>query len=336
MEENIQRNVIGNNIRIKEVIPYVIAFLILLIIPIFVENKFYLRLFTEILIYGLLALSLDVLLGFTGLLSFMHNTYLGIAAYITGLFLKHISGNSMWLAFFAAILGTGLISVPVGWVQVRTGGLAFALLTIAFGMMFYTIAWKWYSVTGGDDGLVGVPQPDLTFFGIHFGSTGSCKVMYLLTLIVVALCFVITKRIMSSPFGSVLKAIRENEGRASFVGIPCQRFKLYGWTLACLLAAVSGALYIIYKGNIGPGTMSAFSGASVLMMVLLGGIGTLWGPIIGAAVFIFIHDYLSTLTEHWEIYVGLVVILLVIFMPSGFAWLIQLLSKKALREKNNG
>lgn len=316
--------------------PYITVAVILLLVPVFVDNKFYLRLLTEMLIYGLLALSLDVLLGFTGLLSFMHNAYLGISAYIVGLFLKLVSPNSMWMAMLAGIIGTGLISVPVGWVQVRTGGLAFALLTIAFGMMFYTIAWKWYSVTGGDDGLVGVPQPDITLFGLHLGSTSSCKTMYLLSLLVVIVCFLLTKRIMNSPFGSVLQAIRENESRAAFVGIPCQRYKLYGWIMACLLAAMAGGLYIIYKGNIGPGTMSAFSGASVLMMVLLGGIGTLWGPILGAGVFIFIHDYLSTLTEHWEIYVGLVVVLLVMFMPSGLAGLIQFLGRKIFSRSKNG
>ncbi len=289
--------------------------------PFVIENRFYISLVNEMLIYGLLDMSLDVLLGYTGLLSFMHNAYLGISAYIVGLFLIHIGPSSLWLAIMAGVIVTAIIALPVGWVQVRTGGLAFALLTLAFGMMFYTVVWKWYSVTGGDDGLMGVPNPDIAIGGWIIGNSGNPAVMFLFTLIIVTLCFALTQRIIHSPFGAVLEAIRENEERASFAGINVRQYKLLGWLLACMLAGVSGALYILYRGYIGPATMSAFAGAGVLMMVLLGGMGSLWGPLIGAAIFIYIKDYISTMTEHWEIYLGLVVIFLVLFMPKGVAGL---------------
>jgi branched-chain amino acid transport system permease protein len=266
-------------------------------------------------------MSLDVLLGYTGLLSFMHNAYLGISAYVVGLVLIHISPTSLWMACLAGVVFTTLVALPVGWVQVRTGGLAFALLTLAFGMMFHTIVWKWYSLTGGDDGLMGMPNPTITLFGWEIGNSGDPTVMYLFTLSIVVICFILTRRIIHSPFGAVLEAIRENEERAAFVGINVRRFKLFGWLLACILAGVAGALFILYKGYIGPTTMSAFAGAGVLMMVLLGGMGTLWGPLVGAAIFIYIQDYISTMTEHWEIYLGIVVILLVLFMPTGFVGL---------------
>jgi branched-chain amino acid transport system permease protein len=181
--------------------------------------------------------------------------------------------------------------------------------------------WKWYDVTGGDDGLMGMPNPDIRILGRHLGNSGDPTVMYLFTLVVVVVCYFLTRRIIHSPFGAVLEAIRENEERAAFVGINVRLYKLYGWTLACMLAGVSGALFILYKGYIGPTTMSAFAGAGVLMMVLLGGMGTLWGPLVGAAIFIYIQDYISTMTEHWEIYLGLVVILLVLFLPTGFVGL---------------
>ncbi|MDJ0784933.1 MAG: branched-chain amino acid ABC transporter permease [Desulfosarcinaceae bacterium] len=293
-------------------------FLALAILPFVWDNRFYISLITQIMIYGLLAMSLDVLLGYTGLLSFMHNAYLGIGAYMVGLFLIHVSPTSLWLACLVGVIFTGAVALPVGWVQVRTGGLAFALLTLAFGMMFHTIVWKWYSVTGGDDGLMGVPSPDIQLFRWTVGNTGDPTHIYLLTLVVVAICFVLTRRIIRSPFGAVLEAIRENEERAAFVGINVRRYKLYGWMLACILAGIAGALFILYKGYIGPTTMSAFAGAGVLMMVLLGGMGSLWGPLIGAGIFIYIQDYITTMTEHWEIYLGLVVILLVLFMPTGF------------------
>jgi branched-chain amino acid transport system permease protein len=304
----------------KIIVPAAI-FIAIAILPFVLKNRFYLSLINEMMIFGLLAMSLDVLLGYTGLLSFMHNAYLGIGAYIVGLFLIHVSPTSLWLACLVGVIATSLIALPVGWVQVRTGGLAFALLTLAFGMMFFTIVWKWYSLTGGDDGLMGVPSPEVHLFGWHLGNTGDPAVMYLLTLFVVSSCYVLTRRIINSPFGAVLEAIRENEERASFVGINVRKYKLYGWMLACILAGISGALFILYKGYIGPTTMSAFAGAGILMMVLLGGMGTLWGPLVGSAIFIYIQDYISTMTEPWEIYLGLVVIFLVLFMPKGFVGL---------------
>jgi branched-chain amino acid transport system permease protein len=302
-----------------KVVALAIVVICLAIFPFAVNNRFYISLVNQMLIYGLLAMSLDVLLGYTGLLSFMHNAYLGVGAYMVGLFLIHVSPSSLWIAFLVGIVGTSLLAYPVGWIQVRTGGLAFALLTLAFGMMFFTVAWKWYSVTGGDDGLMGVPHPEISLFGILLGDTGDPTSMYLLTLAVVLLCFLLTWRIIHSPFGAVLEAIRENEERASFVGINVRKFKLLSWMFACALAGVSGVLFILYRGYIGPTTMGAFAGAGVLMMVLLGGMGSLWGPIVGAGIFIFMQDYISTMTEHWELFVGLVVILLVLFMPRGFA-----------------
>jgi branched-chain amino acid transport system permease protein len=295
--------------------------------PFVVSNRFYIRLLNEMFIYGLLAMSLDVLLGFTGLLSFMHTSYLGIAAYIAGLVLKHGPPHSLWLAFLVGILATQVIAIPVGWVQVRTGGLPFALLTLAFGMMYFTVVWKWYGVTGGDDGLMGIPQPDLSLFGWVLGNSGNPVLTYLFTLFIVVICFLVTYRIIRSPFGAVLESIRENEERAAFIGINVRRYKLLGWTLACLLASVAGVLFILYKGYIGPTTMDPFAGAAVLMMVLLGGMGSLWGAFIGAGLFIFMQDYISTMTEHWEIFVGLIVVLLVIFLPRGFAGLVDRLRK---------
>jgi len=289
--------------------------------PFISQNRFYISLINEMMIYGLLALSLDVLLGYTGLLSFMHNAYLGLSAYAVGLFLIHISPTSLWLACLAGILLTSLVALPVGWVQVRTGGLAFALLTMAFGMMFHTIVWKWYGLTGGDDGLMGMPNPDIHLFGWTIGSTSDPTTMYLFTLVIVTLCYFLTRRIINSPFGAVLEAIRENEDRAAFVGFNVRRYKLFGWMLACILASIAGALFILYKGYIGPSTMTAFAGAGVLMMVLLGGMGSLWGAFVGAAMFIYMQDYISTMTEHWEIVLGLVVIFLVLFLPTGFVGL---------------
>jgi len=295
---------------------------VLIALPFFVTNRFYLRLATEILIYGLLAMSLDVLLGYTGLLSFMHAAYMGIAAYTVGLFLKYVApSSSIWILL---ILGTGvtaMVALPIGWLQVRTGGFAFALLTIAFGMMYYTVVWKARNITGGDDGLIGLPSPEITLGNWVIGSTKDPTTIYLFTLTVVLICFLLTWRIMQSPFGAVLESIRENEERASFVGIHVHRYKLLGWMLACTLAGIAGVLFTLLKCSVSPTMMDPMAGGAVLMMTLLGGLGTLWGPFVGAGIFIFVQDYISTMTEHWMIFLGLVLIFLVLFIPKGIAGL---------------
>jgi branched-chain amino acid transport system permease protein len=305
-----------------------LAFLaILILFPFVVSNRFYTRLINEMLIYALLAMSLDILFGYSGMLSFMHNAYMGIAAYIAGFSLIYISSSSIWLAFLIGIIATSVIALPVGWIQVRLGGLAFALLTLAFGMMFFTVAWKWYGLTGGDDCLMGVPIPDIAIGGWVLGNLKNATTMYLFTLAIVVICFILTWRIIHSPFGAVLEAIRENAERAAFIGINVRKFKLVGWILACILASVSGVLLILFKGYVGPETMGAFAGGAVLMMVLLGGHGSLWGPAIGAAIFIFAQDYISTMTQHWEIFMGLLVVLLVLFMPRGIVGFLDYLIK---------
>lgn len=315
----------------------------LVVLPLVVTNPFYQNLCTRILVFGLLAMSLDVLLGFTGLLSFMHNAYLGLGAYAAGLFMLNVNPESLWLAMFTGIAFTMLIALPVGWLQVRTGGLAFALLTMAFGMMFYTVAFKWYDFTGGDDGLVAaidyglpevaakgmVPYLDIQIGPWVLGNTANPVHVYYLVAAIVLLAFLLTRRVIHSPLGAVLEAIRENEQRASFVGINVRGYKLIGWMIACGLAGVAGTLWMITERNIAPDTMHAFEGAEVLMMVLLGGMGSLWGSFVGAGIFIFMKDYLSSATEHWEVYVGLVVILLVLFLPKGVAGLTDKLKPKS-------
>jgi branched-chain amino acid transport system permease protein len=308
-----------------------IILIILFLLPWILSNRFYLRLATEILIYGLLAMSLDVLLGYTGLLSFMHAVYMGIGAYTVGLYLKYVDpAASIWLLMFLGVGATVLIAFPIGWLQVRTGGFTFALLTIAFGMMLYTIVWKARNLTGGDDGLIGIPSPNVNLGSWVLADGKDPTSIYFITLIVVISCFYLTRRIMRSPFGAVLESIRENEERSSFLGVHVHRCKLWGWMLACALAGVSGVLFTIMKCSVSPTVMDAGAGGAILMMTLLGGLGTLWGPFIGAGVFIFAQDYISTMTEHWMIFLGLFLIVLVLFLPKGIAGFREIiLPKKA-------
>lgn len=306
--------------------------LVFILLPFMLTNRFYLRLANEMLIYGLLAMSLDVLLGFTGLISFMHSAYMGIGAYAVAIFLSYVDPTaSIWVTLPIGVAVTLLLALLIGWLQVRTGGFAFALLTVAFGMMYYTIVWKMRTVTGGDDGMIGLARPDIGIGPLVLGNMNNSMTAYFFTLAVVVGCFLLTRRIIRSPFGAVLEAIRENEERASFIGVNVRRYKLMGWLLACGLAGVSGVLFTYLKGSVAPTIMDSSAGGMVLMMTLLGGMGTLWGSFIGAAAFIFLQDIISTMTENWMVFLGLAVVLLVLFLPKGMAGLVNRMGKKTTR-----
>ncbi|MCE5333716.1 MAG: branched-chain amino acid ABC transporter permease [Desulfobacteraceae bacterium] len=327
---------IGNKKDRKGLVIQALVLLALVLLPFVLGNKFYLRLVTEIIIYGLLAMSLDVLLGFTGLLSFMHAAYMGIGAYTVAVFLSYVDpGASIWVTFPLGIAVTVVLAFAAGWLQVRTGGFAFALLTVAFGMMYYTLVWKARSITCGDDGLCGLPKPDISLGPIVLGNMNDSLTAYFFTLAVVAVCFFVTRRIMHSPFGAVLESIRENTERASFIGINVRNYKLMGWMLACTLAGISGVLFTYMKGSVSPTLMDARAGGIVLMMTLLGGMGTLWGAFIGAAAYIFLQDFISAMTENWMVFLGLAVILLTLFMPKGLADLPIRLGQRLTRQRSN-
>jgi len=291
-----------------------------------VADRFVIYLAMRVMLLAIFALGYNLLLGRTGLLSFGHGALYATGAYGMALVNLHLTQDPL-LGILAGVALATACALIVGFFCVRHTEIYFAMLTLAFGMMFYTVAWKWYDLTGGDDGLMGLPQPDITLFRLNLASSGNSTAIYLFTLAILLLCFLFTWRVIHSPLGAVLEAIRENEERASFVGINVKRYKLIGWMLACGLAGAAGSLYILYRGYTGPGVMGAFEGAGVLMMVLLGGMGTLWGPFIGAALFIVLKDQLSSWTQDWEIFIGAIVILLVLFLPKGVAGLPSLFQR---------
>lgn len=316
----------------KRYFAQVLILLVFVILPLILPNRFYLRMATEILIYGLLAMSLDVLLGFTGLLSFMHASYMGISAYTVAIFLSYVDpGASMWITFPLGVGVAVLFALIFGWLQVRAGGFAFALLTVAFGMMYFTVVWKMRSITNGDDGMFGISRPDVAVGPLVLGNMNNSFTAYFFTLFVVVVCFVLTRQIIRSPLGAVLESIRENPERAAFIGVNVRKYKLLGWLLACGLAGVAGVLFTYLKGSVSPTIMDGTAGGMVLMMTLLGGVGTLWGPFIGAAVFIILQDAISTMTQNWMVFLGLAVVLLVLFLPKGLAALPARLTQRIHR-----
>jgi branched-chain amino acid transport system permease protein len=267
------------------------------------------------LIMALFALSFNLLFGYTGLLSFGHAAYFSIGAYTTGLFLSHVS-PSLLLAFSVAIAFSVLAAFIIGFFCVRLDEIYFAMLTLAFGMMVHTILWKWDGLTGGADGLVGIPRPKLNILlaTIEFSSISS---YYYLTLVVVGISVFILWIISQSPFGLVLKSIRENHERVEFLGISMKRYRLGSFVISGLFCGVAGALFAPFERSIAPDIAFWTKSAEPVFMSLLGGTKVFFGPAVGATIFMYLREIISGYTELWMIYLGTILIAFVIFLPGG-------------------
>ncbi len=272
-----------------------------------------LSILTDLLIFGLFALSLDLIMGYTGMVSFGHAAYFGLGAYGSALVLVHV-GSPVPVALLAGALLAGAVAVPVGWFSTRATGIYFAMLTLAFAQLLYTVAYKWRDVTGGSDGLVGVPKTALFWGG---PSLASPRAFYFVVAVSVVLSLVACRALVRSPFGRALQAIRENERRFIALGRDARPFKLVVFVIAAVFAGLAGALFAPFRGFASPEVMFWVLSGQGLMMVITGGIGTLTGPIVGAMVFILTQEILSSYTEHWMIFTGAVFVLMVIFLPGG-------------------
>jgi len=282
----------------------------------------YPQLGTRIVILALAAMSLNFLLGFTGTLSFGHAAYFGLGAYGVGLTLKYLVPNT--LIGMAVGVGAGLVAAAIiGALIVRLRGIYFAMVTIAFGQVFYFIAYRWNNVTGGDDGLSGWNR-----LPIHLGIAtidilGNERAMYYTALALFALAAALMALLLRSPFGRTLLAIRENERRARFLGIPVDRHIWMAWVISCTFAAVAGALYALLNNFADPHDLRWDQSGDFVIMAVLGGMRSFWGPLIGAAIFVALQDYLSTQTENWMSFIGVFFILVVLFFPRGVLGVIR-------------
>ena len=290
-----------------------LAALMALVVMPWVLARHQLSLLTDLLIFGLFAMSLDLIMGYTGMVSFGHAAYFGLGAYASALVLLDFA-QPVPVALLAGALLAGVVALPVGWFSTRATGIYFAMLTLAFAQLLYTVAYKWRDVTGGSDGIAGVPKTALFWGGPGLASP---QAFYFLVAACVVLSLVLSLAVVGSPFGRALQAIRENERRFTSLGRDPRPFKLVVFVLAAVFAGLAGALFAPFRGFASPEVMFwVFSGQG-LMMVIIGGIGTLVGPILGAMVFILIQEVLSSYTEHWMIFTGAVFVLIVIFLPGG-------------------
>src|SRR5881628_2527214 len=284
-----------------------------------------LSLLTELLILGLFALSLDLIMGYTGMVSFGHAAYFGLGAYGSALLLIHFA-LPVPLALLGGALLAGAVALPIGYLSTRATGIYFAMLTLAFAQLLYTVAYKWRDLTGGSDGIAGVPKTTLFWGG---PSLASPQAFYVLVAACVVLSLLVCRALVRSPFGHALEAIRENERRFMSLGRDPRPFKLAVFVIAAVFAGLAGALFAPFRGFASPEVMFwVFSGQG-LMMVIMGGIGTLVGPILGAMLFILIQEVLSSYTEHWMIFTGALFVLIVIFLPGGLVGTARRLGARA-------
>ncbi|SDJ50008.1 ABC transporter permease [Natronorubrum texcoconense] len=279
----------------------------------------------EIIIWGLFALSLDFVMGYTGLVSLGHALFYGLGAYAVAITLLHVS-QSAFVAIALAILISAAIAWFVGFLSIRVGGVYFAMITLAFAELFYNMLYR-LDITGGSEGLFGISTYyGLAGIGIDLGDIGlfvgpvaltGQSLFYYIALGALVASFLLTRRMLNSPFGSVLKSIRENEQRATFIGYETTIYKRRAFVISGALAGLAGGLFTLNSGYATPSFAYWLHSGEVIVMVILGGMGTLYGPIIGAGVFFGLEEILTGFTGRWRLVLGTIFVLFVIFLPRG-------------------
>jgi branched-chain amino acid transport system permease protein len=282
----------------------------------------YTSLGSRVLVLALAAMSLNFLLGFTGVLSFGHAAYFGLGAYGVGLTIKYLVPSTLAGMAVGVTAGTAAAAI-IGALIVRLRGIYFAMVTIAFGQVFYFIAYRWNSVTGGDDGLSGWQRLPIDLGSATIDILGNDKAFYYLVLVCFAVAALIMAGLLRSPFGRTLLAIRENERRARFLGIPVDRHIWLSWVISCLFVSLAGTLYALLNNFADPHDLRWDQSGDFVIMAVLGGMRAFWGPLIGAAIFVVLQDYISSETANWMSFIGLFFVLVVLFFPRGVLGIFQ-------------
>ncbi|MFD1599576.1 ABC transporter permease [Halobellus rarus] len=317
---------------------------VLTLVPVFdgiLYSDFVVSLLITVLIWALFAMSLDVVLGYTGLISLGHALFYGLGAYAALLTLLHVS-PSAFAALGIAVAVSALTAWIVGHLAIRVSGVYFVMITLAFAEIVHRAVFK-IDATGGSSGLFGAPEPLYGFgtSGIRFSEvlvgveplafTGDSLFYYFLLAVVVG-SYLFLRRIMSAPFGSVLRSVRESELRSRFIGYEVRSVKRQAFVISSTLAGLSGALFALYNGFVSPDLMNWINSGNAIIMVVLGGSGTLYGPMLGATVFTLIERQLSSVIPWWRLLLGALFVLVVLFLPTGLVSLPKRLRDVRTRE----
>jgi branched-chain amino acid transport system permease protein len=281
----------------------------------------YTMLGARVLVMALAATALNFLLGFTGTLSFGHAAYFGLGAYGLGLTIKYLVPSTP-LGIAVGLAAGTLAGAIVGALIVRLRGVYFAMATIAFGQVFYFVAYRWNSVTGGDDGLSGWHRMPVQLGKLKIDLLGDNRVFYYFVFVAFALSVAVMAYLLRSPFGRTLLAIRENERRARYLGVPVQFHVWLSFVISCFFVSLAGACYGMLNNFADPHDLHWQQSGDFVIMAVLGGMRSFWGPLVGSAIFVVLQDYVSSRTENWMSFIGLFFVIVVLFFPRGLLGLL--------------
>jgi branched-chain amino acid transport system permease protein len=310
--------------RISQHIPWaLLVFVAAAIVP-WLGSRFYTFLATDIAILALFAASLNLLLGTTGLVSFGHAAYFGIGAYTCAILMKTY-GVPFMLALAAGGINAAFWAMVFGAFCVRSSKIYFSMLTLAFAQIVWAVCFKWNSVTGGEQGFNNVPYPNLDWMDALPALSGlrSSDKYYLIVLVLIGVAFIALRRIVDSPFGRILTAIRENPERAEFLGINVRLYQLAAFVVAGTFAGLAGALFGIFNRGVFPDFAYWAKSAEVLIMVILGGFGSFWGPAVGAGMLVLLNHEINAYTTYWPLILGTILIVLLFAFPGGIVGAMQ-------------
>lgn len=338
--------------------PYIFVLIVAIVLP-FITGASTQNILAQVLVYILFAASLDVVMGYTGNRSFGHAAYFGMGAYVVGLLGKHFNITSFWIILPVTIIACAILSAIIGYFTLRLSGTNFLLVTMAFGQLLYALAAKLNKITGGTDGLIGVYRPNFGFgaeacekwdsFWMKRAPKGEWYSkfftpnfrIYFFILIVVIICFLLLKRFMKSSFGASLLGVRGNEGRMRALGYNTWKLRYTGIIVAGIFAGIAGMLYAYLYKTLVPSLFALETSAMPMLMVIMGGGGTLWGPALSATIIMLAKNYSTSLIgERWPLVMGIIFVLCVIFLPNGlspylkkfWAWVGSKIFKKEMAE----
>jgi branched-chain amino acid transport system permease protein len=308
----------GRRAALARHIPWtLIVFLVAFWVP-WLGSRYDTFLATQIAINSLFAVSLNLLLGTTGLVSFGHVAYFGVGAYVCAILMKTYA-LPFTVAFPAAGLGAAAFALVFGFFCVRLTKIYFAMLTLAFSQIVWAVCFKWNDVTGGDQGLPDIPYPNLDWMAAVPG-LADLRIgdrFYLLTLLLVAVCLAILRQIVRSPFGRMLTTIRDNAERAAFIGVNVRAYELAAFVVAGGFAGLAGALFGIFNRGVFADYVFWSKSAEVMIMTILGGMNYFWGPPVGAFALVWLNQQTTSYTEYWPLVLGTLLVILLYVFPGG-------------------
>lgn len=286
---------------------WIVVLLLLLLVAPAVLDEFYLTVLCEALVMGMLALSFNLLFGYMGQMSFGQAAFYGLGGYAVAMLMVKCQFN-FWLSIVAGVLLAAFVGLIVGYFCVRLRGIYFAVLTLAFGQLIWTIVFKWHDVTGGDDGIQGVFPPDFL---------KSPSAYYYLILVVFLVSSWVIWKVIHSPFGHTLKAMRENSERTEFLGINIARYQLIAFVIAAALAGLAGAIWVPFYRSVAPSYLTWIKSGEPVMAAILGGPSVFLGPVLGTFVMTFFHAWVLGFTVYWPVVMGALILFIIFFLPGG-------------------